>query len=129
VKAQELARAPVRWFGTREEARERYLRVAGLKGLIDPGSPEASVGIVAEEGRFRLAADPRISGVVGAPIETVIAAMQAPLRLAAGEHDPMVTLAQMRRFDGQAAVIAGAGHNPHVEAPEALWRVVEDALA
>jgi pimeloyl-ACP methyl ester carboxylesterase len=34
----------------------------------------------------------------------------------------------MRRFDPQAAVIAGAGHNPHVEAPEALWRMVEDAL-
>ena len=128
AKAQELARAPVRWFATREEAIERYLRVSGLKGLLDPNSPEAAVGIVPEAGRFRLAADPRINGVVGVPIETVIAAMRAPLRLAAGEHDPMVTLEQMRRFDPQAAIIAGAGHNPHVETPEALWRVVEDAL-
>jgi pimeloyl-ACP methyl ester carboxylesterase len=128
AKAQELARAPVRWFATREEAIERYLRVSGLKGLLDPNSPEAAVGIVAEEGRFRLAADPRINGVVGVPIEDIVAAMRAPLRLAAGEHDPMVTLDQMRRFDPQAAIIPGAGHNPHVEAPEKLWRAVEDAL-
>jgi pimeloyl-ACP methyl ester carboxylesterase len=128
AKAQELARAAVRWFATREEAIERYLRVSGLKGLIDPSSTECATGIVAEEGRFRLAADPRINGVVGVALEAVIAAMRAPLRLAAGEHDPMVTLDQMRRFDPQAAVIAGAGHNPHVEAPEALWRMVEDAL-
>jgi len=129
AKAQELSRTPVRWFATREEAIERYLRVAGLKGLIDPGSPEAAIGIAAEEGRFRLAADPRINSVVGVSIETVIAAMQAPLRLAAGEHDPMVTLGQMRRFDPQAALIAGAGHNPHVETPERLWQVIEEALA
>ncbi len=63
------------------------------------------------------------------PIETVIAAMRAPLRLAAGERDPMVTLEQMRRFDPQAAIIAGAGHNPHVEAPENLWTLVEKMLA
>jgi len=128
AKAQELARAPMRRFATRDEAIERYLRVSGLKGLIDPSSAEAAIGIVAEEGRFRLAADPRINGVVGVALEAAIAAMRAPLRLAAGEHDPMVTLDQMRRFDPQAAVIAGAGHNPHVEASEALWRMVEDAL-
>jgi len=129
AKAQELAGAPVRWFATRTEAVERYLRVSGLKGLVDPGSPEAASGVTVEQGRFRLAADPRISSVVGVPIETVIAAMRAPLRLAAGERDPMVTLEQLRRFDPQAAIIAGAGHNPHVEAPENLWTLVEKMLA
>jgi pimeloyl-ACP methyl ester carboxylesterase len=129
AKAQALARAPVRWLTTREEAIERYLLVSGVKGLIDADSPDAAIGVVAEEGRFRLAADPRINGVVGVPLETVIAAMRAPLRLAAGERDPMVTLEQMRRFDPHAAIIAGTGHNPHVEAPEKLWRVVEGALA
>ncbi|HEX7969471.1 MAG TPA: alpha/beta hydrolase [Stellaceae bacterium] len=128
AKAQEIARMPTRWFATREEAVERYLRVAGLKGLVDPGSPAADIGIVEEEDRFRLAADPRINDVAGPPIEDVIAAMRAPLRLAAGERDPMVTLAQMRRFDQDATVIAGVGHNPHVEAPETVWRLVEDAL-
>ena len=128
AKAEEIARAPTRWFATRAEAVERYLRVSGLKGLIDPGSPAAAIGIVEEGERFRLAADPRTNGVAGAPIEAVIAAMRAPLRLAAGERDPMVTLAQMRRFDADAVLIEGAGHNPHVEAPEQVWRLVEHAL-
>lgn len=128
AKARELARAPARSFATREEAIERYLRVAGLKGLIDPGSAAAAVGIVEEGGRFRIAADPGIGGVVGVPIDAVIAAMRAKLRLAAGERDPMVTLEQMRRFDGDAAVLPGLGHNPHVEAPERLWQLVEETL-
>jgi pimeloyl-ACP methyl ester carboxylesterase len=54
--------------------------------------------------------------------------MRAPLRLAAGARDPMVSLEQMRRFDPAAALIEDAGHNPHVEAPERLWRVVEAAF-
>jgi pimeloyl-ACP methyl ester carboxylesterase len=127
AKAQELARAPVRWFDTSEEAVERYLRISGLKGLV---APEAAVsGIVPEGGRFRLAADPGIAAVVGPPIEALIAAARSPLRLAAGERDPMVTPAQMRRFDPGAVVLPGLGHNPHVEAPERLWRAVEEMLA
>ena len=128
AKAREIARAPMRWFATREEAVERHLRVAGLTGLVDPGSPAAARGVVAAEQGFRLAADPRVSEVVGVAIEDVVAAMRAPLRLAAGERDPMVTLEQMRRFDPQAVVIPGLGHNPHVEASEKVWRLLEDAL-
>ena len=66
AKAQQLARAPVRCFAAHGEAIERYLRVSGLKGLIDPSSPGAAIGIVAEEGRFRLAADPSRGGGAGA---------------------------------------------------------------
>lgn len=127
-KARELSRAPTRWFQTRDEAVERYLRVSGLYGLVDPASPSVAVGVVEEHGRYRLAADPRINGVVGPPIEKVVAAMGAPLRLAAGERDPMVTLEQMRRYDPDAAVIEGVGHNPHLEVPDRLWRVVEAAI-
>jgi pimeloyl-ACP methyl ester carboxylesterase len=128
AKGRELARAPVRWFGTRAEAIERYLRVAGLFGLVDPDSAAAAIGIVEQDGRFRLAADPAITGVVGAPIDGIVAAMRAPLRLAAGAQDAMVTAAQMRRFDPAAAVIDGAGHSPHLEAPEQVWRLVEEAV-
>ena len=127
-KAQELSRAPTRWFATREEAVERYLRVAGLKGLLDPASAAVAAGVVAEGGQYRLAADPGINSVVGPPIEKVVAAMDAPLRLAAGERDPMVTLEQMRRYDPEAVIIEGAGHNPHLEAPDHLWRVIEAAI-
>src|SRR6185437_14744984 len=64
AKAQQLARAPVRCFAAHGEAID--LRVSGLKGLIDPSSPGAAIGIVAEEGRFRLAADPSRGGGAGA---------------------------------------------------------------
>ena len=128
AKARALAQAPARRFVTHAEAVERYLRIAGLEGLVRPASSTAQVGVVAEAGDFRLAADPRITEVVGAPVDQIAAAMRAPLHLAAGAHDPMVTLEQMRRFDPAAAVIDDAGHNPHVEAPERLWRLVEEAL-
>jgi pimeloyl-ACP methyl ester carboxylesterase len=126
---EQIARGPVRWFATRTEAIERYLLVCGLKDLIDPGSAAAASGIAEHAGRFRLAADPGIANAVGVPIERVIGAMLAPLHLAAGERDPMVTLEQMRQFDPAASLLPGSGHNPHVEAPEVLWRYVEDVLA
>jgi pimeloyl-ACP methyl ester carboxylesterase len=127
AKAQEFARAPARRFATRDEAVERFLRVAGLKGLVGAESPAVSAGVVAEEGGFRLAADPRIGAA--APIDGMVAAMRAPLSLAAGERDPMVTAETMRRFDRNAAVLAGLGHNPHVEAPDRLWQWFEATLA
>lgn len=129
AKARALAQSPARRFAMRAEAVERHLRVAGLAGLVDPDSATAQSGVVAEGGEFRLAADPRISEVVGAPIDQIVAAMRAPLRLAAGARDAMVSLEQMRRFDPAAVLIEDAGHNPHVEAPERLWRVVEDGLS
>jgi pimeloyl-ACP methyl ester carboxylesterase len=129
AKAQTLARAPARRFATRDEAIQRYLRVSGLEGLVAPDSPAASAGTVADEDGFRLAADPRIGAVVGPPIEGVVAALRAPLRLAAGARDPMVTLEHMRRFDPDAVLLPGLGHNPHVEAPERLWALVEATLA
>lgn len=129
AKARSLAQAPARRFATPAEAVERHLRVTGLVGLVDPDSAAAQSGVVADGSGFRLAADPRISEVVGAPIDQIIAAMRAPLRLAAGTRDPMVSLEQMRRFDPAAALIDDAGHNPHVETPARLWRIVEGALA
>jgi pimeloyl-ACP methyl ester carboxylesterase len=128
ARARELACTPVRWFGARGEALERHLLVSGLKGLIDPGDAMAAPGVAEESGRFRLAADPGVNDVVGADIAHVIAAMTAPLHLAAGERDPMVSLAHMQRFDAGAEILPGLGHNPHVEAPEALWQFAERAL-
>jgi pimeloyl-ACP methyl ester carboxylesterase len=35
----------------------------------------------------------------------------------------------MRRFDSGAVLLEGLGHNPHVEAPERLWQLVETMLS
>ena len=120
--ARKLAATPARRFETRDQAVERYLKVSGLAGLVDPDSPTAAAGVVEEDGAFRLAADPRAAAVAGPPIADLIAGARAPLRLAAGEQDAMSPLAVMGRFDHEAAQLPALGHNAHVEAPEAVWR-------
>jgi pimeloyl-ACP methyl ester carboxylesterase len=126
AKFQALGRAPVRWFETRAEAAGRALRAAGLDGLVDPASPVAAAGVVEEGGRFRLAAGPWAYSVVGPPVTDFARAARAPLRLAAGARDPMVTAEQMRALDPDAVVWDGLGHNPHVEAPERVGQLVAD---
>ncbi|MBV9395144.1 MAG: alpha/beta hydrolase [Methylobacteriaceae bacterium] len=117
-----LAAAPVRWFDERYSAIERYLRVSGLGGLVDLDSPIAAAGIQEESGRFRLAADPRASSVGVPPIDDLMHVIEAKVRFIAGAADAMVSLDDMRRHDPLAAIIAGCGHNAHVEQPEKVWQ-------
>lgn len=125
ARRRQFASAPVRWFDKREEAIERYLKVSGQFGFVDPTSPAAASGIAQENGKFRLAADPRISGTDDPPdIRPIFAAAKAPVTLAVGEKDAMVPLADARSLDSDAAIIAGAGHNAHVERPEAVWDLI-----
>ena len=50
---------------------------------------------------------------------------KCPVILAAGEHDPIVTVEQYRPYDGNAVAIPGVAHNAHVEDPVAVWALVE----
>lgn len=129
ARRRQFAAAPVRWFETRREAVERYLKISGQFGVVDPGAPAAQSGIAEENGRFRLAADPRIAGGGDPPdIRLVRAAATAPVRLAAGETDAMVPLADARALDPAAQAIPGAGHNAHVERPQAVWELIRRSL-
>jgi pimeloyl-ACP methyl ester carboxylesterase len=125
-KASELASRLARSFATRGEAAERYLKVSGLDGLVDPASDDAAAGVTGTDGDFRLAMDPRVYGAVGPSIERILLLCEAPLRLAAGADDPMASLDTMRRIDPSAVLFEGAGHNVHWEAPEHVWRLVEE---
>lgn len=129
TKLHALGQAPVRWFATRDEAVDRYLKVSGLFGLVDPASAAARSGIREEGGRFRLASDPAINGAAGPDVAAFVAAARAPIRLAAGSKDAMVTLADMQPFDPAPEIFEGAGHNLHVERPDELWRFVRRAIA
>lgn len=122
AKARELAGKPARTLASREEAVERYLKGAGLFGLVDPASASARVGIIEADGTFRVAVDPRVYGAVGPDLEPIFARAQVPLRMAAGSKDPMVTLAAMQSIRPDARVFDGLGHNAHWEAPEAVYR-------
>ena len=129
TKARELAGRPATVFATREEATARYLRVSGLTGLAPPSSATAVAGVTGADGGFQVAMDPRVYGAVGPSVEGLLRLAEAPLRLAAGGRDPMVTLERMRRIDPAARVFEGVGHNAHWEAPEQVWEFIAGGLA
>ena len=126
-----VARAPARWFDTREEAAEHFLKVAGLAGLAAPGSALARGGVAEDGGRFRLAADMRAGLVaeIEMPEIYAVAKDRARIVLSCGERDRMVSIEQLRGFDPEAVILPGLGHNAHVEDPEPFWRLVRAAAA
>jgi pimeloyl-ACP methyl ester carboxylesterase len=123
-RMRELAVRPPRWFDARDEAEAFFLKVSGLAGLAEPGGVLAASGVREEEGRFRLAADPATSDVGAPPMERLVAAAGDRGVLARGEHDALVSLADLRRLDPEAVDLPGLGHNAHVEDPAAVWELV-----
>lgn len=126
AKAQEMALRPARAFATREEAIDRALKLSGLHGLVDPNSETAAAGIAGTEGQWQVAMDPRVYGAVGPSVEALLRLSAAPLRLAAGAGDPMVSLEQMRTIDPAARVFEGAAHNAHWQAPAQVWDFINN---
>ncbi len=122
--ARAMAGRPSRVFATRAEAAARHLAVAGLRGLAEPDDDVVDPGVREVEGGWTTALDPRVFGAVGPSVETILSRVVAPLRLAAGSADPMVSLQTMQRIDPGARLLEGAGHNAHWEDPAAVWRLL-----
>ncbi len=122
---QELARAeamatrstPV--FPARGAAVQRYLKVAGLVGLVSPGHVNGAAVRQTLEG-FAHAFDPGVFAIGGFDLPGLIAAAQGTVVLAAGARDPMCTGDQMRALIPAPVVLPDLGHNAHVENPAAL---------
>ena len=127
-KGHELSRRARRVFADREEAVSSYLKGAGLVGLVDPRSAEATSSVVEVAGGHQVRLDPGVFACVGPAIPPLFALVKCPWRLAAGETDPMVTLAETRQVDAAALAIAGAGHNAHLERPDAVWKAASSFL-
>jgi len=121
-----LVAAPVRWFESRGEAVERFLRVSGLTGLADPDSALAASGVAEEGGRWRLAADNRTALVAGSDTAEIhrLARGHANVVLAAGAGDRMVPAGELRALDADAVVLDGLGHNAHVEDPARIFALI-----
>jgi pimeloyl-ACP methyl ester carboxylesterase len=124
ARAAALAARPVPVFATRAEAVARYLRVAGLDGLVAPDDPAVDAGVVETEGGWRLAFDQRAFGVGEPGVAELIAAATVPVVLARGEHDRMVSTAHLAALVPDPVVLPGLGHNAHVEDPAAVLRLV-----
>ena len=125
AKARGLAERAVQWFESRADAAERHLRVSGLAGLVDPDDPAVDAGLREEHGRWRLALDPPVFGVGAPDMPALLAAVDAPVVLARGEHDPMVSDVQLAELGVSTVTLPKLGHNAHVEDPEAVFALVE----
>lgn len=111
-------------YATRGEAAERYLKVAGLVGLVVPdavGDAALSNG----DGGWTVAFDPAVFAVGAPDMAGLLGASRASVILAAGEHDPMTRAEQLRELVPDPVILPGLGHNAHVEAPEAVWALIE----
>lgn len=117
--AAALAARPVRVFGTRSEAVDRALKVAGLHGL----ATEFDSGVTEVDGGWRLTLDAAAFAVGEPDVAGLLAAARGTVVPAAGEHDPMSPAAHLAAL-GEPVILPGLGHNAHVENPEALWPLV-----
>ncbi|MED5390535.1 MAG: alpha/beta hydrolase [Pseudomonadota bacterium] len=126
---QALSTRPVRWWPTRVEAIERYLKVSGLIGLVSPDSPTARCGVIAgDDGQYRLAADPAIYTVGRPPVAELVQAAGCEVMLACGEHDKMVSAGELSALDAVARELPSLGHNAQVEGPEQVWLLANEPL-
>jgi pimeloyl-ACP methyl ester carboxylesterase len=117
-RAQAAANRPSASFDSRAEAAERYLRVSGLTGLVPASDPAVDAGLREQDGRWRLALDPRALEVGAPDMPQLLARSRAAVTLARGECDPMSTDSQLARLGAPAVTLPGLGHNAHVESPE-----------
>ena len=118
--AAAMAVRPVKVFGSKEEAAQRYLKVAGLAGLL-PADPD---GLAATGDGWRLALDPAAFAVGAPDMSGLLAAAKCPVLMVTGERDPMSAPEQVRALTDDVEVLADLGHNLHVEAPATLLDVI-----
>ncbi len=144
VGMAKVAAKGIRWFDSEEEATDRFLLQAGLKGLVEPGAPAAALGVVEggthldelqrgkagsdEVGRWRVAQDPRTFAQQKLDMPGLLAAVQCPVILGAGATDPMVTEADLAALVPDPRIAPGVGHNVHVESPEWVATLVAELL-
>jgi len=118
--AARQATRPTAVFATREEAAERYLRMAGLVGLVDLDHPTVGAGLVETTGGWQLAQDPATFGFGRPDIVPLLAAASCPVLLARGEYDGLVSDDDLRLVVPRHLTLPGLGHNAQVEDPGAV---------
>ncbi|RZU54063.1 pimeloyl-ACP methyl ester carboxylesterase [Krasilnikovia cinnamomea] len=124
-RARAMAERPRSWYPTRAEAAARYLRVAGLDGLLAVDDPAVDAGLVRRDDSWSLALDPAAFGVGRPDMPRLLAGCPAPVVLARGVDDPMNTDEQLAALDVVTATLAGVGHSAHVQDPEQTFALVE----
>jgi pimeloyl-ACP methyl ester carboxylesterase len=111
------------------DAVRRHLRVAGLDGLVDPADPDLAAAVAPSGEGWRSTFDPRAFAVGEPGVAGLLAAARVPVLLARGEHDTMVTWAQLAALVPDPVELSGLGHNAHVEDPAAVLALIRAYLA
>ncbi|QFZ16664.1 alpha/beta fold hydrolase [Saccharothrix syringae] len=116
ARAAGLAAKPPRVFPTRAEASGWAAKLAGVP-LED--------GVVETPDGWRAALDPAAFGVGAPDVDGLLAAARCPVLLAAGEDDPMCPPGDLLAAQPGGMVLAGVGHNAHVEEPGSIRPVLD----
>ncbi len=119
ARARTLASRSNPVYPTRAEAVERYLKVAGLTGLVAP-EQIGDTALVQSEAGWTLAFDPAAFAAGAPDMPALLRAARGTVVLAAGGKDPMCSEAQLRRLVPDPVILPGLGHNAHVEDPSTL---------
>lgn len=120
-KLAQLAARPAKAHESEADALAFYARQSGL-GVADPASPLVERAVTqTPDGGWRTAVDMRAFAVERPAMSALLAGATCPVRLARGEHDPMVSDDDLAALVPAAVTIAGAGHNAMVDAPEQVW--------
>ncbi|RJQ77146.1 alpha/beta hydrolase [Pseudonocardiaceae bacterium YIM PH 21723] len=123
--AAALAGKPQRHFPEREAAADRHIKVSGLTGLVtDPDSPMVSSGITESQQGWTLRFDSKAFAVGAPDMAGLLAAAKAPVLLAAGADDHMVSAQQLAALGVEPRILPGLGHNAHVQDPAAVAKLV-----
>lgn len=129
--AAALGAKPVAWFERREDAVDRFVKVAGLVGLVDADADAEAVRrgvMVGLDGRWRTTVEPSTVAAGAPDMAGLLGASRAHVRLARGDLDPMVTTADLDAVCAAPVVLPGLGHNAHVEDPSAVAALVRREL-
>jgi pimeloyl-ACP methyl ester carboxylesterase len=122
-----VAAKGVRWFDTRDEAVDRFLRQAGLNGIADRDHPAVETGVTVVDGRWRVTQDPNTFAQRPVDISGLMAAAKCPVLLGAGENDKMVNRDDLAAHVANPRIAAGRGHNVQVEDPAWFASLIMEA--
>ncbi len=122
AKAASMAEKSPAWFDTQDDAVAWHRRISGIADLVD--DRVARSGVVDDHGRWRLRLDCKAFGVGAPDMREILAACQAPVTLARGEHDHMVTDEQLTDLVPDPVTLPGLGHNAHLEDPAAVYALL-----
>jgi pimeloyl-ACP methyl ester carboxylesterase len=125
----ELAARPAKQFADAAGAWARYLKVSGLQGLAQAGSPLLSRGVTEDAGAWRLSMDPEANDAGIPPLRALISSAACPVHLARGATDAIVSLDQLRALQSSAVDLGPGGHNVMVESPQRVWAWFDRAEA